>query len=305
GITKLTLGICMPSSCTQNDVIQRLDGSIYWRFLVQQGILQVTSAYSQESIPIQNVTIAAICICSVILLLLAIGTIYDVIIHQPQLMAIKRQKESEAQESDVTVTLPNERTLLVNKLPLQETSAAKGGIIGRILLCFSLYTNTGKLLSTKQAPSSIKCLHGIRFLSMSWVLLGHTYAVAEPYFDNLLQALETVPTFTYQAINNSYVSVDSFFFLSGLLMSYLLIQHIQKTKEKGKSVPYGMVYFHRYWRLTPTYMFVMMLYMWVFPYIFSGPFWPPAPFDLDCGDNWWTHLLYINNVFHADRECMG
>ncbi|XP_066267577.1 nose resistant to fluoxetine protein 6-like [Branchiostoma lanceolatum] len=206
-------------------------------------------------------------------------------------MAIQRQKESESQDSDVNVTLPDERTLLLNKLPPQETSAAKGGIAGRILLCFSLHTNIGKLLSTKQAPGSIKCLHGIRFISMTWVILGHTYFFAEPHFDNLLQALETVPTFTNQAINNSFVSVDSFFFLSGLLMSYLLIQQIQKTKEKGKSVPYGMVYFHRYWRLTPTYMFVLMLWMWVFPYMFSGPFWPPAPngIDSNCGDNWdWT-----------------
>ncbi|XP_066267576.1 nose resistant to fluoxetine protein 6-like [Branchiostoma lanceolatum] len=307
GITKLTVAVCVPNSCTEHDVIQRLDGSIFWRFLVQQGILQVTSAYSQEPLPIQNVTIAAICICSVLFLLIAIGTIYDVIIHQPKLLAIKRQKESDAQESDVNVTLPDERTLLVNKLPPQETSTAKGGITGRILLCFSLHTNIGKLLSTKQAPGSIKCLHGIRFISLTWVILGHTYAFAESHFDNLLQALETVPTFTYQAINNATVSVDSFFFLSGLLMSYLLIQQIQRTKEKGKSVPYGMVYFHRYWRLTPTYIFVLMLWMWVFPYMFSGPFWPPAPNGIDpnCGDNWWTNLLYINNVVNDNRMCMG
>ncbi|XP_066293459.1 nose resistant to fluoxetine protein 6-like isoform X2 [Branchiostoma lanceolatum] len=303
--TALTLGICLPSSCNQHDVIQRLDGSIYWRFLVQQGILQVTSAYSQESPPIQNVTIAAICICSVILLLLAIGTIYDVIVHQPRQMAIKRQKESEAQEPDVTVTLPDENTPLVNRLPREETSVSKEGITGRLLLCFSLYTNIGKLLSTKQAPGSIKCLHGIRFISMTWVILGHTYVFCIQQFDNPLQAFETVQTFTFQAIMNATVSVDSFFFLSGLLMSYLLLKQIGKNREHGKSVPYGMLYFHRYWRLTPTYMFVLMLYMWVLPYMFSGPFWPPAPLDPNCGDNWWTNLLYINNVVHEDRMCMG
>ncbi|XP_078580677.1 nose resistant to fluoxetine protein 6-like [Branchiostoma floridae x Branchiostoma japonicum] len=180
GVTKLTIGVCVPSSCNQHDVIQTLDGSIYWRFFVQQGILQVTSAYSQESPPIQNVTIAAICICSVLLLLIAMGTVYDVIIHQPRLMAIKLQKEREAQDSDVAVTLPDEKTLLVNRLTHKETHATEEGMTGRILLCFSLYTNIGKLLSTKQAPGSIKCLHGIRFISMSWVILGHTYAFAEP-----------------------------------------------------------------------------------------------------------------------------
>ncbi|XP_078656657.1 nose resistant to fluoxetine protein 6-like [Branchiostoma floridae x Branchiostoma belcheri] len=302
---RLTLGVCVPSSCTQHDVIQRLDGSIYWRFLVQQGILQVTSAYSQESPPIQNVTIAAICICGVLFLLLTSGTIYDVNIHQPRLVAVRRKNKKEEQEPDVSVTLPDERTPLVNKLPREETSAAEQDMIGRILLCFSVYTNIGKLLSTKQAPGSIKCLHGIRFISMTWVILGHTYIFSYPQLDNVVQAVETVQTFTFQAIMNATVSVDSFFFLSGLLMTYLLLRQIGKNQEKGKSVPYGMLYFYRYWRLTPTYMFVMMLYMWVLPYMFSGPFWPPAPLDQNCGDNWWTNILYINNLVNDDRQCMG
>ncbi|XP_035658031.1 nose resistant to fluoxetine protein 6-like [Branchiostoma floridae] len=144
---------------------------------------------------------------------------------------------------------------------------------GRILLCFSLYTNIGKVLSTKQAPGSIKCLHGIRFISMTWVILGHTYVCAEPHLDNSLQVSEALETFTIQAISNASVAVDSFFFL----------------------------------RLTPVYMFVLMLWMWVFPFMFSGPFWPQAPNGLNpnCEDNWWTNLLYINNVVNSDRGCMG
>ncbi|XP_078581489.1 nose resistant to fluoxetine protein 6-like [Branchiostoma floridae x Branchiostoma japonicum] len=41
--------------------------------------------------------------------------------------------------------------------------------------------------------------------------------------------------------------------------------------------------------------------------MFSGPFWPLAPDGLDpyCEDNWWTNLLYVNNVVNSDRECMG
>ncbi|XP_019618975.1 PREDICTED: nose resistant to fluoxetine protein 6-like [Branchiostoma belcheri] len=324
------VGVCVPSSCTQHDVIQQLDGSIYWRVLVQQGMLQVTSAYSQKSPPIQGVTIAAICICSVVLLLNAIGTVYDVIIHQPRLLAIKRQKESEAQEPDLPVTLPDDKTFVMNALPSnetpaagdktsvintvppKETPAAKEGagthIAGRVLLCFSLYTNIGKLLSTKQAPGSITCLHGIRFISLTWVILAHTYGFARnrSHFDNPIEPFEIVKTFTFQAINNSFIAVDSFFFLSGLLMSYVLLRQIAKKQAMGQSVPYGMVYFHRYWRLTPTYMFVLMLYMWVLPYMFSGPFWPKPPNGIDpnCGKNWWTNLLYINNLVNSDKECM-
>ena len=45
----------------------------------------------------------------------------------------------------------------------------------RALLCFSVYTNGAKVLDTKTGPGSIDCIHGIRFLSMSWVVLGHVF----------------------------------------------------------------------------------------------------------------------------------
>jgi hypothetical protein len=45
-----------------------------------------------------------------------------------------------------------------------------------LLIGFSLYSNTRKLLNAK-APSKpsehLTCMNGIRFMSMSWVLLCH------------------------------------------------------------------------------------------------------------------------------------
>ena len=45
-------------------------------------------------------------------------------------------------------------------------------------MCFSLYTNGYKILSTKQPPGALTCLNGIRFISMLWVILGHTIGFA-------------------------------------------------------------------------------------------------------------------------------
>ena len=44
----------------------------------------------------------------------------------------------------------------------------------RVLLALSIYTNGKKLLATQRTPGSLDCVHGIRFLSMTWVILGHT-----------------------------------------------------------------------------------------------------------------------------------
>lgn len=50
------------------------------------------------------------------------------------------------------------------------------GILGRLALCFSAYTNGKKILGTSQPKGSLTAVNGIRFLSMSWVILGHTLA---------------------------------------------------------------------------------------------------------------------------------
>lgn len=49
------------------------------------------------------------------------------------------------------------------------------GVIVRILKAFALQENVPKILSGKIGRNSINCLHGIRFLSLTWVILGHTF----------------------------------------------------------------------------------------------------------------------------------
>ena len=50
-----------------------------------------------------------------------------------------------------------------------------GGKAGKALKSFSVYTNARKLLETSMGPDNLGCLHGMRFLSMAWVVLGHTW----------------------------------------------------------------------------------------------------------------------------------
>ena len=49
-----------------------------------------------------------------------------------------------------------------------------------LLLSFSIYTNASKILNTKQPPGSLTAVNGIRFISMTWVILGHNFAFALP-----------------------------------------------------------------------------------------------------------------------------
>ena len=50
------------------------------------------------------------------------------------------------------------------------------GTLGNLLLSFSVYTNGEKILNTNQGAGTLTAINGIRFISMTWVILGHTFA---------------------------------------------------------------------------------------------------------------------------------
>ena len=51
----------------------------------------------------------------------------------------------------------------------------RDGLSIRMLLCFSAINNGRKLLSTKTGAGNLTCLNGIRFLSTTWVVMGHFF----------------------------------------------------------------------------------------------------------------------------------
>ncbi|VDK75228.1 unnamed protein product [Anisakis simplex] len=142
------------------------------------------------------------------------------------------------------------------------------------MLAFSMYTNGKAVLRTEKGGNQIHCLHGMRVMSMFWIILGHTYyyIVASLTVDNLLPTLIAFPQkFLNLIIVQAPLAVDSFFYL----------------------------------RLTPTYVVVMILDVTLFTYISDGPFWRPIESNY-CRKSWWTNLIYMNNFLLQDTEtCMG
>ncbi|KAK0053766.1 nose resistant to fluoxetine protein 6 [Biomphalaria pfeifferi] len=182
---------------------------------------------------------------------------------------------------------------------------SRSGILSQILLSFSVYTNASKVLNTSQPPGSLSAINGIRCLSMSWVVLGHMYVFG---LTSVVNTAEELPLYmkrwTFDAISNALVSVDTFFTLSGLLVAYLTTKEMSK---KGWKINWGLFYFHRFWRLTPPYMMVLVIGLGLQRFMGSGALWATVqPVDKsNCEDNWWTNLLYVNNLVNKDKMCLG
>jgi len=66
------------------------------------------------------------------------------------------------------------------------------GVVRKYVLAFSVRVNGLRILSVERPPkdgSTLPALHGIRFLSMSWVILGHTYVIGIAVTSKLLMIL--------------------------------------------------------------------------------------------------------------------
>ncbi|XP_052090838.1 nose resistant to fluoxetine protein 6-like [Mytilus californianus] len=179
------------------------------------------------------------------------------------------------------------------------------GLFGQLLLPFSVYTNGAKIFNTHQPEGSLTAINGIRFISMTWVILGHAYGFILSDVDNVGSFLpKMIKRATFPAISNALVSVDTFFVLSGTLLVYIVMKEL---KKKGGKLNWGMFYFHRFWRLTPPYMLVLMVYVSLFPYIGSGPVWKKDGAEYNyCKNSWYYNLLYINNFFEKPEDtCFG
>ncbi|KAM9971734.1 hypothetical protein ACTFIW_011717 [Dictyostelium discoideum] len=177
--------------------------------------------------------------------------------------------------------------------------------------CWSLIKNFNSLAYGTSEKRYFNSLDGIRTLSTCWVILGHSllFGASGYGYDNLAYVASgtTLQTFAAQAIFGGEFAVDTFFMLSGFLVSYSVLNQLSKRNSIYGSIKFWVAYVvHRFVRLSPLYYFMIFFSMWVAPMIGSGPiFYQYSQFtNLGCSSSWWTNFLYFNNLYSTlATEC--
>lgn len=116
-----------------------------------------------------------------------------------------------------------------------------------------------------------------------------------------------IKEFAFHAIFGGFFAVDTFFTLSGFLVTYLFIKEMDKKRRKFNGKIIFMYYFHRLWRLTPYVIAIVVFYATILPRIRRGPGeFRTRIFRLSnypdiqlCQKYWWRTILYINNLFKS------
>ena len=312
----LTWTGCSPPECKSNDDLQNVFKLIA-DLINKSGIIHTDPSTWTIMCDVEQEfdagAYAAVTIVSLFVVLVLIGTLWSLL--QPIIISIVEQGKEDttvlidAEENpyeDVDTQVPS--TEVRQKY---ETSNQPEWLPGRLAKCFALQRTMENLFSTTTKPGQVLCLNGIRVLSINWVVLGHLYAFSFSYIGGHSYVTELTKRRSFMIVYNGLPSVDSFFALSGFLVTYLLLK--QLAKRGGLSPLQWMAFYvHRYVRLTMPYLVAMLIEGWLYRLVMTGPrAQQTTTTDMGshkmCEQYWYTNLLYINNMvpWKATGACLG
>ncbi|EFA01530.2 Nose resistant to fluoxetine protein 6-like Protein [Tribolium castaneum] len=172
----------------------------------------------------------------------------------------------------------------------------------KLVSAFSAYANSRRIFSN--GPNSdLDCVHGIRVLSTCYVVIGHRYLMLM-FFPvvNSLKIMDWVLYYRSTAITGGTLCVDTFFMISGMLVSVGFFSEVKKSHGMN----WVLFYLYRYMRITPPLAVVVLCYSTLVHHLGSGPVWHEMLDILQkpCQEYWWATLLHVQNYVHPFPLCM-
>lgn len=134
---------------------------------------------------------------------------------------------------------------------------------------FSAVSNTRMMLRVATDKGSeaycYRFLHGLRFLSIVWVVMGHSYGSPSDVWARFVNALIYADHWENTITAGGFVSVDTFFFLSGFLLAAVACK-----QRRNPVIVFVLAVVRRFIRtMAPVFFVIMCLHL--MPLIVSGP----------------------------------
>ncbi|XP_064458707.1 nose resistant to fluoxetine protein 6-like [Ornithodoros turicata] len=255
------LGICVPSVCSRND-IDALVKSVLGTYGVNASVPLCDVQTDLELDRIQTAAFGLVCVA---LALVALGTIADVI------MRIRRRQ------------------------------AKKTHALLEAVASWSVYGNTMRLLDVRDDGSRLRALHGVRFLTMMWIILGYSYALTPiPNRRRIFNMFDFVKHTPFMFIANAYPAADTFFCLSGFTFGYSLLKQRRRLVQL---LP--LLLFRRYMRVIIPGLCLLLVFS-LLGVISSGPIWRDnyALLRNNCVTRWWKIPALLTNWEHSLDSCL-
>ncbi|EEZ98971.2 nose resistant to fluoxetine protein 6 [Tribolium castaneum] len=301
----IQLGLCIPQTCSTHDLHPLLENYVNQRSLTAQNLynlnLNLTMIRSLEPTGLWLLqlpkTIIFLSLVSTVLILTIIGTCYDVRKHKLAKNLITGHRGNLTGKQSSSVELVSNSSSEVETI----------GTFGAILKCFSMYSNVKNLVKTDLPPESVTVIHGLKFFGMLWVIMVHAVFYQSDYLSNVPTAYRLSEDIFAQILSNSTYSVDTYLFLSGFLLAYLFFKSRANHDSVLRKVSqFFMMFLNRFLRLTPPYVFVILMTDVMYTYYRKASVLYSSERNEElCPKYWWRNLLYINNLYPRSEMCLS
>ncbi|XP_063243189.1 O-acyltransferase like protein-like [Bacillus rossius redtenbacheri] len=309
---QVSLGVCLPSSCSASEVTSFLESSLPSGASVLRSRAVPDPDYSVWT---QPALYLAGSIAAVATLLVLIASVVDVVTKRHKIAATTNKTtvqtgDTECNGNNLSYTSkgPDADDAMTNTPKENSTEPSKSI---KLLLCFSAISNLKKLCNINSSEA-LACLHGFRVLSLVWVIAGHSCMFAYPFSDNKDFRRMVERDFLFQSISSGAFSVDTFFFISGILVAYVFRKAAVLPAAscfwggvRRQAVHFAGVFSYRYCRLILPYVFVLVVNqvsaLWL---RHNSVFDSPTLDYYNCQHYWWRNLLFINTLFPVKDMCM-
>lgn len=324
-IAPLTQGLCVPDSCNSADM------SNHVRFVTDL-LLKVPEIrrLAENRVKLQGVychprpeerhpdgpAVASLSALFVFVVIAVIATAVDMVLLQKQTADCDSEDfTSSSSDEPISSSVEEDSVILTSSSSNGERRRASPAI--RILTSFSLYSNMKRLFSTELVRNrEISSVNGIRFLSMSWVILCHSYLFSLTVTNNLMDLVKDSDSLSFFVIINGSFCVDSFFVLSGLLLSYNYFSPSSENNNDSWKIRQHpaicglLVVLKRIYRILPLYLAVLIFNANISHLGSSGgPFWDygdqVTSEKVLCSQYAWYNVLFINNFLPLQKQCMA
>ncbi|XP_043253992.1 nose resistant to fluoxetine protein 6-like [Colletes gigas] len=314
----ISLGLCLPSSCTEDQLTTMIEKVLQDRTLlfpriynVEFDLIKVIDYKKYDQWSADGLTIVIILVLASSVGMVVAGTYYDLTVHQDYL---EKKKKFVPYENN-NITVPKKDT---EKKP-EPTKSEKPvpplvedeSLAGRILLCFSAYTNIKEIFRLNPQPGTLNMLHGMKVIGVVWILIVHVLIYGAFSVGNKMTAFLLSTILITQPFSNASYSVDTFFFVSGFLLTHLFVK-TRQVKQMPQSETVGvrlfnffMILIRRIIRLTPAYGITILVAILTFSWLEKNSLiYMYERAHERCIANWWKNLLYINTFYSWNELCL-
>ncbi|XP_076549288.1 uncharacterized protein LOC117610687 [Osmia lignaria lignaria] len=313
----IVLGLCLPASCTEHEVATMLTKMFDDRLLLigqlystDFKLIKVSNLKNDHKWLLSGKIITILFILTALFGIVIMGTLYDSLVYQK---CLRKKKESLAYENNNTSELKND---MEEKREHDQEDDIPSEIkpdnrIVQILIHFSAYSNIKQIFKIDNGVEDIAVFHGLKFFGMIWITMAHTVFYTLHIIGNKAEGYMMTINVENQILSNATLSVDTFLFISGFLLTFAYLKMQGKKEKKVVSLRRNAMNFisalvKRYIRLTPAYLTTILLVIINFSWHEQFTLWYfIEPMPQLCSKYWWRNILYINNLFEWEDLCLS